>query len=145
MTYLSSVSSSVQSFIVENPLPGDVKYQIVARREGCNPELKSATSYGETRSNINELIVSTNEIENRSSAFQIIPNPANVKIFLNYTEPGNNSLQIKIYDLTGKLWGSFSLTNNQTGIDISRFPPGIYFLHLEDTKGPIVRKFVIQR
>ena len=76
MTYLTSVASSVNSYIVQDPPSGLVYYQIAARREGCSPMLKSETDYGETRSNVALL---TTEIETPAEGtpvLELIPNPA---------------------------------------------------------------------
>ena len=145
ITYLGSVASSVSSFIVQDPLPGTVNYQIVARRDGCDPALKSDINYGETRSNINEMIVYVGSLRDRPSLLEISPNPADKTIRVRYTGTGNISASIKVLDLVGKVCGSYILDDNQAEIDIAGFAPGVYLMHIEVPDTTIIQKFVVKR
>ena len=146
MTLLSTISSGVNTFAVHDPLPGTVYYQIVGRRSGgCSPALKSDIDYSETRSNINQLYVSTGSYKYNPPRLVLSPNPAINKVRINYTGSLKGGLGITILNLLGQVCGQYLLENNQEEIDISGFEPGMYLLHIEEPEGILIQKLVIRR
>jgi hypothetical protein len=72
----------------------------------------------------------------------IFPNPANdlISIF-NFSEYNS----IEIYNTDGKLVLSIKYNSNNTSLDISRLPNGVYYLNIETSAGMNRRKFIINR
>jgi hypothetical protein len=145
MTYMTSVASSVNAFIVQDPLPGVVNYQIVARREGCNPVLKSEIDYGETRSNVEQLITHSESPSGKPSILEIRPNPASRTVRIFYTGTRGLSSELTLVDLVGKVCRSYPMENEQVEIDVSDLAPGVYLVHLKGSETSIIRKLVIKR
>lgn len=78
------------------------------------------------------LVVSTNEVENISS-IKVFPNPASNYIQANYTSTSNDAVDIRIFDIQGRMVESQLGISNTAGefqhtIDISNLPKGTYEL-----------------
>lgn len=72
---------------------------------------------------------------------QVYPNPTNGRVAIQ-TE-NNHPLIVEVYDLAGRNLSSFS---NQTQLDLSNLPMGIYFLKIEDriTHQTTTKKIILQ-
>ena len=79
----------------------------------------------------------TNDTDN--SKISIFPNPANSILFINGLTTKSD---ISIYDFSGKMVFNQPIDNSQ--IDISRFPNGMYLMKIETTTGVLTKKFVKQ-
>jgi D-alanyl-D-alanine carboxypeptidase len=79
----------------------------------------------------------------QEAVFQLFPNPANDQLIIDL--PGQKEpeqpLSCSLFDVQGRILGSFILTQNQTTLNLTDLPKGIYALRL----GNEVRKFVIQK
>jgi hypothetical protein len=73
-----------------------------------------------------------NEISKTKSSFTILPNPNNGSMVLNYSILSNDKAEMKIYDITGKLIGSYQINNasNQMEIRDDQLNNGIYFYRI---------------
>lgn len=144
--YLDKIASNVPSYTVKYPLPGQVYYQIVARRsDGCNPFLKSGTDYGETRSNIDGLNISTETLRSGRSLLELMPNPAADKVTVRVSGAGNQDAEITLLNLLGRMYGHYPMENGKSEIDVSGFEPGLYLLRVEKVDGLLIKKLLIRR
>ncbi|MBS1585631.1 MAG: T9SS type A sorting domain-containing protein [Bacteroidetes bacterium] len=74
--------------------------------------------------------------------FDIFPNPATNTLTIQYNN--TNKATAGIYDITGRLMGSYPLTGNSTTISVQYLPPGIYQYRIEDDKhNAVTKKLVI--
>ena len=72
--------------------------------------------------------------------FTIYPNPANEILFISGTEYGAS---IKLYSVQGVELISLSHITDQTSIDVSMLPAGIYFLKIQHQSGVLEQKIII--
>jgi hypothetical protein len=72
----------------------------------------------------------TNVENEKDAALRIFPNPVTDFITIETTEP--DDAQIEIFDSAGNLIYSATTNQKTTGIDISRFSSGIYFMKLKN-------------
>jgi len=75
-----------------------------------------------------------------ASAIGIYPNPAGDKIYFAQLVT-DSSLSGHIYDLHGRLLQTFTLTNPEAGLDVSRLETGFYFIEVNHQRG----KFFVGR
>jgi hypothetical protein len=80
------------------------------------------------------------------AAFKLFPNPATKHLSINYTLATNNPVaNLKIYNTLGLLVYSQSVESMETSIDVSVYPPGIYFISLSQPGiKPEIQKFVVE-
>jgi hypothetical protein len=78
----------------------------------------------------------------QTNSVTVFPNPASEKLNLKFPE---DIRSFKIVDLTGREIHTGSATNaigNQ--VDVSKFPNGTYFLHMEQEKTSQIKRFIVQ-
>ncbi|MCL2416372.1 MAG: T9SS type A sorting domain-containing protein [Bacteroidales bacterium] len=81
---------------------------------------------------------STNIVEthNRAPLLQVFPNPATNYVVVSADTHGSVPLpigtEITIYNMLGRLVGTFRTTGEETRIDVSNFPAGLYMLRVGD-------------
>lgn len=75
----------------------------------------------------------------------LYPNPCKDNINLNFTEPLQEQATGGIYNLTGQLISSFSLSKGQTNLNIntSSFTSGIYVLRVSTKSTTVTKKFIV--
>ncbi len=92
-----------------------------------------------------EITIST-EDHLDASALMIRPNPAGDFIQINLDADLSEVSTITVFDLTGHQLhsGKWNLTNgtNQHLLDLTRFTPGMYVLHIQTSNGVYAKKFV---
>ena len=81
--------------------------------------------------------ISTNDIKGAINNVSVFPNPANDNI--NLSCPVDVSI-IEITDITGRLAGSYSMTDNKINIQTSAYAPGMYLFTLLNTKKEVVNR-----
>ncbi len=146
MTLIYTIPSSVNAFMVPDPLPGSVLYQVVApTADPCNPTLKSSINYSETRSNINLTAVHTDPAKSSFLPVEISPNPASNKVWISYSAGREETLELILLNLLGKVCGNYILPNGQSEIDVSGIEPGMYLIHLKGRDSVYIQKLVIRR
>ena len=87
---------------------------------------------------------SIDDVSTNVSKFDIFPNPASDKIYLNYTIQNNASTNISLYNSLGIKIMDFKPNNLNSNleIDISNLPSGIYFINLRTGSETITKQFV---
>jgi len=88
---------------------------------------------------------STGVNEQSASSFTISPNPASNELFLDIASLSRNSqVEVKLYDLTGKLMYQSLVMDDKTYMDISDFASGTYLVKLETDQSVTTKKFIKQ-
>lgn len=64
--------------------------------------------------------------------FQVYPNPSNGSFTVEFNQQDNNSYQLEIFDLAGKIIVANQYDSNKQNVDISNFSAGIYFFKHEE-------------
>jgi hypothetical protein len=84
---------------------------------------------------------STKELE--GVTFNVFPNPSSDKLSINLANTEGPIRHLKVIDLTGKIFLEKKINAQQTILDISQLPKGLYFLMLELSDGQWgIRKFI---
>ena len=100
----------------------------------------------ETISVVVDIINATGDQIPDENSFTISPNPANQRIFLTLLNTNISPYYITITNTNGKVMIMLPRPQLSTGIDISQYAAGTYFLQLTDdkTKKVITKKFIRQ-
>jgi len=77
------------------------------------------------------------------SEFDLFPNPANDYITIKKSQEIQN-LKIDILNIQGKTIKTFNLNNNETRLDVSSFPAGVYLVRIQQNENHFMKKFVKQ-
>ncbi|MFH1320290.1 MAG: T9SS type A sorting domain-containing protein [Bacteroidota bacterium] len=85
---------------------------------------------------IKEKIISIKE------KISIYPNPLTEEITLQFNQPGNEDIKIRIYNVLGELVYKNIIPQSRNKVNLSDLPGGIYLLQLEGEK--IIRKKIIK-
>jgi len=118
----------------------------------CTPTMRipnpnqTATNGSSSYSNI--VTNNPNAIKNNSldEELNISPNPSDGKILLNYSSlEKNQKTSVEVYNMIGtKVYSQNDMPINQTTIDLSALPAGVYFLNLKTENNIIVKKIIIE-
>ena len=85
--------------------------------------------------------VTTEGIDELSSAFNIYPNPANDRLHIESKVKIN---EVTIYDVYGRQQELSAISGQQTVIDVTSLNNGIYFVKIVTDNGEVVKRFVKQ-
>lgn len=78
------------------------------------------------------------EVKDKEINLKVLPNPTTDWIFPQYQD---GVYSVSIFDVNGKLMKDMEWQNGQ-GIEVRRFPGGIYFFHLTDGENRVVQKWI---
>ncbi|MFY0629972.1 MAG: DUF2809 domain-containing protein [Flavobacteriaceae bacterium] len=89
--------------------------------------------------------VTLGNTEVESFNFLVYPNPSNEFIKIQLTNYSESNLTIHVYTIQGKtvLKKQFSRNNLDPEIDISKIVNGVYFIKIENNKGSITKKLIV--
>ncbi len=88
--------------------------------------------------------ISTIEIsENNDTRFNVYPNPANDKLYIQTGSSVNSTFKIKIMEITGKTVYEKLTTDNF--VDVSSIPEGFYLMNIISGNNSVTKKIVINR
>ena len=101
---------------------------------GCNSqeEVLAACSVG-----LDESAVSS-----RQSAVNIYPNPSSLVITIGLSTTPDKNTTLAIFNLNGQALLSRQITEQQTVIDVSGLPQGVYLVRVIENDGVMVTKFI---
>jgi hypothetical protein len=68
--------------------------------------------------------------ENTESYYNIFPNPTEGPVQLNFNNMTEEQISADVYDINGKLIGSYTRDNGSIEFDLSSMPSGTYIVHL---------------
>lgn len=86
--------------------------------------------------------INTDIQESENQMFTIFPNPASQQITLEFQNPMQESSLCEIFDMMGKRINTYSLDQQESQIDISSLPSGIYLIQFKTSQGNYTRKFI---
>jgi photosystem II stability/assembly factor-like uncharacterized protein len=75
----------------------------------------------------------------------IVPNPAADEVTVNLARPSGTTVSYELYDALGSQQSSGSIASNQTTLDVSSLPSGIYYLRFSSEGYVQTRSISIQR
>jgi blue copper oxidase len=89
---------------------------------------------------------STLQAIKKANDIKLYPNPANDRLFINFSDPNMQAYYVRISNALGKTMYMLPRPQLQEGIDISNFASGVYTLELTDekTKTTTTKKFIKQ-
>jgi len=137
--HIATVPRTLNSYTDQTPPAGVLWYYVEAvHPTGCTP-LKAGTLNSSRSNRQSRLKTGVQEELNAEYNLRIYPNPSSGKFTLSmYLEKAEN-VDIRIYDLTGKLVYVSTFENYvdrfERDIDISQFASGIYHLTIKTDKG----------
>jgi hypothetical protein len=88
-------------------------------------------------------IVSVEKMKSLAREIVLYPNPAQEQTHIRFSELSAAPTQIRIYDVTGKLFQTIDLpvqNSNDISIDTKHFPAGVYMLNLIMQDGVVTKK-----
>jgi Secretion system C-terminal sorting domain/PKD domain len=91
------------------------------------------------------VIVTDANILSMDNNLEIFPNPASDYFMLKYDNPGNEKVQLNIYNILGKIVKSEMLNQKLQGINISDLSNGIYMLAIRSKNITINKRLIIQK
>lgn len=80
-----------------------------------------------------------------NKAFNLYPNPANNTLNIQLINNVNTEMMLSIYDNTGRMVNTQSISNANQKIDISQIPAGIYFVKIQNSAAQQVERLIIVR
>lgn len=88
--------------------------------------------------------VGINEAAKPNITYNLYPNPTNNRLYISFTDPAMSAYYVSVTDAVGRTVLMLPRPQLTNGIDMSRYAPGVYFLHLTDeqTKTTTTKKFV---
>ncbi len=100
--------------------------------------LKNGTTWITTTNACNGLNI--NEVSETQDLLLIFPNPTSDNI--TFENQFNESVQVTIFDVSGKSVGSYLLHPSQNSINVSNLSSGIYFVEIKNNQSRQISKFV---
>lgn len=80
-----------------------------------------------------------------NKAFNLYPNPANNTLNIQLINNVNTEMMLSIFDNTGRLVYSQSVSNTNQSINISQIPSGIYFVKIQNNTYQQVERLIITK
>ncbi len=80
-----------------------------------------------------------------NKTFNLFPNPANNTLNIQLKSEVNTNVMMSIFDNTGRIVYSQSISNTNQSIDISQIPSGIYFVKIQNNSVQQVERLIIVR
>lgn len=125
-----SGSSKIMSIVV----PPNATVILVASETTANTTF--TTMYDIKIASVDCAVVLRADETNKSSAFNIYPNPTNATLFVNGIIPQ----KVKVYDASGKI---IQVKNNKNEINVENLIKGNYLIQYEDKNGKVyIEKFI---
>lgn len=125
------------------PLPGYSEGDIIANTADIyfdfNPTITTNTF--ET-----EFVANLSVGEFVSANYTMYPNPANTVVHFEFNNGHINTIQIQVYDVTGKLVSKSKpvLEGNKLSLNVTSLPQGLYFIELMSNGFKTIEKLIIQ-
>lgn len=80
-----------------------------------------------------------------NKSFNMFPNPANNTLNIQLISNVNTEMMLSIFDNTGRMVYTQSVSNTNQSIDISQIPAGIYFVKIQNSAAQQVERLIIVR
>jgi PKD repeat protein len=76
------------------------------------------------------------------NVLSIFPNPATDFLTIEILENQGQIFEIRLFDLTGKMWREAILNNEKTELEVSDLAVGVYFLEIIGKEGRVVKRIL---
>jgi hypothetical protein len=83
-------------------------------------------------------------LDQANDHWNIFPNPATTTIRIESNDEVVTTLDVSVYDLSGKKWMSAMVSDAEFSFDLSALPAGIYFMRIQNEIAVSMKKFVVQ-
>ena len=85
--------------------------------------------------------------KNFESDIHLFPNPANQQITIQLNKEKGFAQAVSISDVNGKIWYSQTnkISDKRIELNTSKFPPGVYFIHIQYEQSWQEKKFIVFR
>ncbi len=90
-------------------------------------------------SEVYTIVIEDDAIEEFASSFNIYPNPANDKLFI---EAETNVEEVSVYTLTGVMVYNEQCSMNNVQLNVSDLNSGVYFVKVRTYNGETVKRFI---
>ncbi len=97
-----------------------------------------------TVSNTISTVTNVAEFGMQNLEFRMNPNPASSSVNISVNEEMIGS-SLTVYDITGRKMAAVQLSVINNQLSIARFAPGVYFVTVENEKGSVTKKLVIEK
>ena len=97
-----------------------------------------------TVSNTISTVTNVAEFGMQNSEFRMNPNPSSSSVNISVDESMIGS-SLTVYDVTGRKMAAVQLRSSVFGLSTSNFSSGIYFVTVENEKGRVTKKLVIEK
>lgn len=89
--------------------------------------------------------VGTEDITESGLDISLYPNPVSDLLRVNVTDPGVKQVDLRLFDLQGRLVRNMSLSSGTHDVDVRRLPAGNYFLELVVDKSQTYRAQIVKQ
>lgn len=141
LALLTQVSNGMTSFTDLNPPTGAYYCIEVVNPNGCGTAKKSGATLATSRSNIVKTTL-TSMINPEKNGLDIYPNPAKEMVYVNYAGEINRNATLQIINMQGQIMKQYQLVDNQTQVDISFLPKGVYLFKVRSNEQFSVKRMV---
>jgi aminopeptidase N len=77
--------------------------------------------------------------------FKISPNPANDKIFINFSNNDETEYSLSIFKISGELISKHEINESKNQIDLNAIPAGLYLIRISGKETYYLSKLIISR
>ncbi|WP_417214619.1 T9SS type A sorting domain-containing protein [Bizionia sp.] len=93
-----------------------------------------------------EFVANLSVGEFASVNYTMYPNPANTVVNFEFSKGNMNTIQIQVFDVTGKLVSTSNpiLEGNMLSLNVANLPQGLYFIELKSNGFKTIEKLIIQ-
>ncbi len=127
------IKTKVYSYHIANRFEPVASYSVSQIRSNVDP-MYWGMGLGQWKDEIafsySKLFTSSIE-ESTESYYNIFPNPTEGPVQLNFNNMPEEQISVDVYDIEGKLVGSFISENGSIKFDLSSMPSGTYIIHLK--------------
>ena len=88
--------------------------------------------------------VASTGIDELTNGFRIYPNPSNGIITLELKNATNNTYEVEVYDVIGKLMYKSKITESITNINLTHINAGLYYISVNNGDVRNITKIMIQ-
>ncbi len=152
ITLATDITDNKGHYAFENLFFGNYQIQVIIPDLPHEPYDVNLTPLSQEENNLN-FEVSSSSISTTSTqavefleAFQIFPNPASERVFIQLNLAKESDLQVRISTITGQEVHFVERSNangrQQFEIDLTSFEAGLYFIHLSNGKEVISKKVI---
>jgi len=127
------VKSKIYSYYISSRFEPVATYSVAQIRSNIDPSFWSMAGKWEDEIGFayTKPYATTSIQETESNYFNIFPNPTDGQVIINFENMKEEQISVDIFDINGKLMGSYTKSANAVEFDMSSYPSGTYIVHLK--------------